>query len=296
MTPEHDIPEQSVAPLSEVSGERPALRRIVDVWTHRALLVNLVRRDLRVRYKGSALGFLWSLLSPAMYLVVFSIVFKEFLRVDIPVFGVFLLSGLLAWNLFAGGLGSAAVSLTDNRALVQKVWFPREILPVASVGAALVNLALQGLVLIIGLAVFRHAPDLAAAWLLVPALLVLVLFTIGLGLIVSALNVVLRDVQHLIEVTLTAWFWVSAIVYPYATVANRLGEQEWLTTLNPMIPIVLTFQRVFYNPGPDPAVLLDVGPGWYLARLAVVGAFSVVLVFVGLAVFARREPDFGDQL
>ncbi|CAN5846400.1 hypothetical protein BH24ACT3_BH24ACT3_13340 [soil metagenome] len=268
----------------EISRRPNPLQRMANVWRYRELMGNLVRKELKVKYKNSVLGFMWSLLNPALYLVVFSIVFQEILRTNVPYFGIFLLSGLLAWNLFATALSAGAGSIVGNASLVQKVWFPREILPLASIGAALVHFLLQGIVLLAALVIFRRAPSLDFAVAMVPAVIVLLLLMSALAIGLSAVNVYLRDTEHLLELVLLAWFWMSAIVYPYQLVAERLGGREWILLLNPMIPIIVTFQRVIYNPsGPD--ALPDHGVGWYLTNLGYVGALSVVLFFGALWLF-----------
>ena len=116
---------------------------IRQIFSYRELLFNLIRNELRLRYKNSVLGFLWSLLNPLLYLVVFSLVFQEILRTQIPMFAIFLLSGLLIWNFLSSSLTSATGSIIANSSIVQKIWFPREILPLASVGAALTHFFLQ---------------------------------------------------------------------------------------------------------------------------------------------------------
>ncbi|HSL59750.1 MAG TPA: ABC transporter permease, partial [Acidimicrobiales bacterium] len=125
--------------LHEVSRRPSPVRRMANVWAYRELLGNLARKELKVKYKDSVLGFVWSLLNPILYLVVFSLVFREILRVQVPDFGIFLLSGLLAWNLFSAGVSAGTASIVGNAGLVQKVWFPREILPLANLAAALVH-------------------------------------------------------------------------------------------------------------------------------------------------------------
>jgi ABC-2 type transport system permease protein len=284
----------------DISERRGAGQRIGDVVRHRALLSNLIRRELRVRYKGSVLGFFWSLLNPAMYLVVFSLVFTVFLPTRVELFGIFMLSGLLVWNFFSGSIQSGARSLIENRALVQKVWFPREVLPLASVGAGLVNLALQAIVLVVGMALFRNAPDLRGLPVLALAIVAAVLVTTGLAVMLSALTVGYRDIEHLLDVSLTAWFWMSAVVFPYSAVASQLGDREWVSNANPILAPILTFQRVLYNPSPDPAdgavALPNLELSWYVERLGISCAVGIVLIWLGLAVFARREGSFGDQL
>lgn len=284
----------------DVSERRGAVQRVVDVYRHRALLGNLVRRELRVRYKGSVLGFFWSLLNPAMYLVVFSLVFTVFLPTRVEQFGIFMLSGLLVWNFFSGGVQAAARSLIENRALVQKVWFPREVLPLASVGAGLVNMALQAIVLVAGMLIFQSPPDVKGFPILVLAIVAAVLVTTGLGILLSALTVGYRDIEHLIDVGLTAWFWMSAVVFPYGAVAAKLGDNEWIANINPVLAPILAFQRVLYNPSADAEgiapVLPDLALRWHIAPLLVSCAVGIALILIGLRVFARREDSFGDQL
>jgi ABC-2 type transport system permease protein len=292
--------------LREISRRPSPPQRVANVWTYRELLGNLVRKDLKVRYKDSVLGFAWTLLNPLLYLVIFTAVFREILRVDIPLFGIFLLSGLLAWNLFSNGLNGGAASIVGNAALVQKVWFPREILPIAAIGGALVHFVLQFLVLVAALVVFTHAPDWGSIILLPVAVLVLLVLTTALGIAVAAVNVYLRDTQHLLELVLLAWFWMSAIVYNIELVRDRLGEQAWVVLLNPVIPIVTAFQRVIYNPPDCPAdaaagecnQILPAGAevGWYLRNLGFVAIGAVVLLFAALWIFGRLEDDFAEEI
>ncbi|MBK9180861.1 MAG: ABC transporter permease [Acidimicrobiales bacterium] len=297
MSPSSAPPEPARPPTTtEVSARPGPIQRLVIVWRYRELLGNLVRKELKVKYKNSVLGFLWSLLNPVLYLVVFTLVFKEILRVQVPLFSIFLLSGLLAWNLYSNSVSAGTTSIVGNASLVQKVWFPREILPLASIGASLVHFFLQMLVLFAALAIFRHAPAWSYAPALVPALLVLLLFSAAIAIGLAAVNVYLRDTQHLLELVLVVWFWLSAIVYPYEQVAERLGDKSWILLFNPIIPVVLTFQRVIYNPS-DPGVIpLDVGIGWYLRNLAIVGAGSLVLLVLALWLFGRLEDDFAEEI
>lgn len=313
-----------IPPALEVSRRPNPIQRIVNVWRYRELLGNLTRKELKVKYKNSVLGFVWTLLNPALYLVVFSLVFAEVLRVQVPYYAIFFLSGLLVWNFFSTSLSAGTGSITMNAQLVQKVWFPREILPLASIGAAVVHFFLQATVLIAALALFRRAPSLEYAPALLLAVVVLLVMSSALAIALGAINVYLRDTEHLLELALLAWFWLSCIVYPYRLVAERLGPaREWWASLNPVIPIVLTFQRVLYNPEganfgwytnppsdgtpatfdvegkiPDtvaPALIYH-PLGWYLTRLTIVGVFSVALFFGALWLFGRLEDDMAEEI
>jgi ABC-2 type transport system permease protein len=290
--------EPSESPeVLEISRRPGPFARVATVWRYRELLVNLSRKELKVKYKNSVLGFVWSLLNPALYLVVFTIVFQYFLNSNVPLYAIFLLSGVLAWNLFSASLGGGTGSIVGNAALVQKVWFPREILPLASIGAALVHFFLQMFVLLGALAIFHHAPSGHYAVVLPVAMIVLLLFSAGLAIALAAINVYLRDTQHLLELVLLAWFWMSAIVYPYQVIADKFTEHSWVPLLNPMIPIVLAFQRVIYNPAPGTKVLpADADVDWYLRNLAIVGVASIALMVVALWLFGRLEDNFAEEI
>jgi ABC-2 type transport system permease protein len=283
------------------------LQRGRRVWEYRELLGSLTRRELKIKYKDSVLGFLWTLLNPLLYLVVFSIVFAVLLKTNVPLYGVFLLSGLLAWTMFSTGVTGATISITGNGPLVQKVWFPREILPLSAIGAALINFFFQFVVLVIALLVFQRAPAWEYLWLLVPALGVTIVWAAALGIVLSAVNVHYRDVQHFLELIFLAWFWLTPIVYQFDLMGDLLAERglsDRLAMLNPMIPVVTTFQRVIYNPahevGTESSANFDFLLGrdglWYLENLALSGAAAVVVLFIGVKIFGKLEADLGEEL
>lgn len=293
------MPASTTGAARQVSARPGPITRVRNVWRYRELLRNLVRRELKVRYKDSVLGFLWTLLNPLMYLIVFSIVFGEILRVQVPDYGVFFLTGLLAWNFLSGGIGAATGSIVDNSPLVTKVWFPREVLPLAAIGSNLVNFGFQAAVLIMGMVAMGHAPGWGYLPALLLAIVVLFVLTLALGVALSAVFVYLRDTKYLVELGLLAWFWVSAVVYPYQQVADVLGARSNLLLLNPMIPVITAFQRFFYNPAPglDPPILPpDAELGWYLRNLAIVGVGATVLLVAASYLFGRLEDNLGEEI
>jgi ABC-2 type transport system permease protein len=288
---------------AEVSARPGAIRRIRDLWSYRELLGTLVRKELKVKYKNSALGFVWSLLNPLLYLVVFYLVFTYFIPAAIPYFPIFLLSGLLPYNLFSASLGGGTTSIVGNGSLVTKVWFPREILPLASIGAALVHFALQLGVLAAALVVFRYQPSWSYVPLIVPALLTLLVLVASLAIFLAAVNVYARDVQHLLELVLLAWFWMTPIVYVYAQVREKIGD--W-ALLNPLTSIVITMQRAIWgnhvvriaggkNGLLRPAVP-DASQWWYLRNLGVVMIVSVVMLVIAFRIFGRLEDNFAENI
>jgi ABC-2 type transport system permease protein len=296
-----------------VVSSRVLLRqRIRDIWQYRELLLGMTRKELKVKYKNSILGFVWSLLNPATSLVVFYFVFQIILKNGIPVFAILLIAGILPWNLFSSALPAACGSVVSNASIVKKVSFPRETLPLASVGASLVHFFLQLIVLVAFLGIFRHGPAVAYLPLLIPALIALLLLTGAIGVLLSAINVHLRDMQHLLEIGLQVWFWVTPIVYAYRLVSDRfVGHSNnahnflfVLYRLNPVTPIVLTFQRALYgatspigSAGKPVHILPDhAGQWWYLWQLLAVAAFSIGLFVFALKVFGRLEGNFAEDL
>jgi ABC-2 type transport system permease protein len=303
--------------MTSTSAERPTRlstarvglwERLGELWRYRELLVAFTRTELKVKYKNSILGFAWSMLNPALYLVVFYVVFQLILGSGIPNFPIFLLSGLLVWNLFSAGVGSATGSVVANAGLVRKVALPREILPLASVGAALVHFFLQAIVLFGALAVFQYNYVAVAYLPLLPvALLALLIFSCALGVLLAAVNVQLRDTAHFVELALLAWFWMTPIVYPYELVATKLGSKAWLYLLNPVADVVLTFQRAIYgrtsyvtveNGVKSVQQLLPAGVDqwWYLWHLGIVIAASALLFLFALWLFGRAEGNFAEEL
>jgi ABC-2 type transport system permease protein len=284
------------------TNEPPRLKvfqRLRVLWRDREILANLARKELKVKYKSSALGVVWSMLNPALYLVVFYVVFTYFIPARTPNFPVYLLSGLLPWTLFSTGLAGATTSVVGNANLVAKVSFPHENLPLASIRAQTVNFFFQFLVLVAFMVLFGYPLVQEGVILLPVALGVLLLFVSALGFAAAAWNVRYRDTGHLVELALLAWFWSTPIVYPTSFVADRLGPTGFsIYLLNPMATIVLGFQRALYGGTSPEALALLPAPGlrWYAMRLAAVGAVSLVLLYFTWRSFFRRSGDFAEEM
>ncbi len=298
-----------------VAPDRSILEHISSLWDYRELLGNLVRKELKVRYKNSALGFLWSLLTPIMQMVIYTIVFQVILNLGIPYFPIWLLSGTLAWNLFVGSLMGATQSVTGNSSLVNKVWFPREILPLSVVGANSVHFVLQLIVLSLTIAIAPLNFHWQWLWMIVPAVIVLLILTAAGSIFLSAINVYARDTQHLVDLVLLFWFWMTPILVPWHNEATELvnhGLPANLILVNPMASIVLVMQRCLYGrvSGARPAfnpknphlarvpvqLLPFEGQWWYLRNLGIVGAVSVVLLLLAIKLFGKLESDFAERL
>jgi ABC-2 type transport system permease protein len=266
------------------------------------LLVGLIRKDLKVKYQGSVLGFLWSLANPLMLLVVYTFVFQVVLKSGVPYFGYFLLSGLLIWNVFSGSVSFATEAVVGNAGLVKKVRFPLRVLPLTPVGFNLVHFALQMLVLVVAMLLTGFTYFLGWGLLLaIPAIAVAILCTVGLSYLVASLNVRYRDTKHLVEIALMAGFWLTPIVYSISLVQPHLhGWREIVYFLNPMSGVVVSMQRAFYAYDVTLAggtkVLADPGYAYYLGALAIGGVVSALLLWVGLRVYHRLAADFAEEL
>ncbi|HEX5494747.1 MAG TPA: ABC transporter permease [Mycobacteriales bacterium] len=295
-------------PLEHVNARQPFVSGFVgtarEIWDYRELLEQLVRKELKVRYKDSVLGFFWTLLRPLLQLVVYTVAIGLFLGSGraIPEFGVYLFTGLLAWTLFTDIIGGCTGSIVGNAGLVKKVYFPRELFPLSVVGAALVNFGLQLSVLLAAYAVTWDWPRPRNLVLVPLALVALVLFAVALGLVLAATNVYLRDVTYLVEVGLLLWFWMTPIVYDWTKVHQQLVVSHplgWLFRLylaNPMANVVLSFQRALW-----PGGLTARGAPFYYSgdlylRLAVLIAVCCGLVWLAQRIFARAQGNFAQEL
>lgn len=275
-----------------VNRRHPSLAtHLSELWRYRDLVRNLALRDLKARYKNSILGFLWSLLNPLLMMVVFTIVFTVMLPSNIEKYPVFILVGLLPWNWFATSLSGCVQSIVGNANLVKKVYFPREVLPIAVVIANGVNFLLALLVLFALILVYQIP---LTAWVLFLPVLIAVqfVFTLGLGLVMSALNVRFRDTAVILEVVLQAWFFLTPVVYDMRVlpeVKTILGAEVAVRRLayilNPIGSLIASYRDILY---------WSVPPGLdFVARTA---ATSFVILLLGYLFFNRLAPTFGEDV
>ena len=269
------------------------------------LLQALTMRELRTRYRGSYLGWIWALARPLVMLFIYGLIIGVFLGAakSIPDFMIFVFVGLIAWNLFFNIVMGSINSVITSGSLLSKTRFPRILLPVASVVVALVDTAIQGVALLIGYLIIGDWPSLPSLTYLVPSLIGIVTFGLALGLLLSAWNVYVRDVGFLTDIGLQVGFWLCPVLYSYGFIVNAAASYglstEWLTRLyllNPMANGVLGFQRALWPPASTPEGAALSFPGELGARLWIFVALS--LVFLGLAswVFNRLSRNFAQEL
>jgi ABC-2 type transport system permease protein len=301
------LPIAAVTDVTERTSEPPRLRvgaRLRELAGYREILWNLVRKELKVKYTASVLGAVWSLLNPIVFLVVFSFV-AGVLGSAVHPYPPFLLAGLLAWNLFNVCALNGAQSVISNANLVKKVYFPREILPLATVGVGLVDFVLQSAVFFLYLLVFAHGFRLETVWLYPLAFVDLLLFSVAVTMFVSALNVRYRDVQHLIGLALLVWFWLTPIVYPIGTVYTHIAKSTrvfapaawYLYLANPMTWVVNGFQKALFHPS-DPSTdpLAPFTAGQLGIALTIGALVLLVLVYLAWRLYFSMSGDFAEEL
>lgn len=293
-------PNRAAAELRVISARRSIPKHISEIWHVRELLGGLIRKELKVRYKSSTLGFLWSMAQPAFLLLVYSFVFS-ILGAGFADFSIWVLCGLIVWTLVSTTLTTSVMSVTANAGLVAKVPFPRAVLPLATFGSALTHFFLQFGTFAIILAATRHDIAWSYVWLLPIAVITVALLCAALALLLSVLNVWARDTQHLLELALTALFWANPIIYEYHRASNWFRSQGlpgWLPLLNPFTSVITTFQRtVFGADSVDGRQLLPpVDQWWYLRNLGIIGGASLALLTFGLWMFDRAEGNFAEVL
>lgn len=256
--------------------------KLRELLAFRELLFALVVRELKVKYKGSVLGFMWSLVNPVAQMVVYTFVFSFVFRAGIEHFPLFLLAGLLPWTMMANSLTRATTSFIENANLIKKVYFPREIIPIAVVATNLVNFCLELLVLFVFLLIYGYFfPPFLPVLLL--AVVLEVMFVVGLSLALSSASVYFRDLQQLIGLALMIWFYGTSVLYPIDFIPAQV--REWLAYANPMNPIVSLYRdSLYYLTWPD----------WRTLVYAVVVAG---VVFVGgYVLFSRQAMELAKEV
>ncbi|OFV82082.1 MAG: phosphate ABC transporter permease [Acidobacteria bacterium RBG_13_68_16] len=264
-----------------------AALRLGELWAYRELLYFLVWRDVKVRYKQTALGAAWAILQPLMTVAVFTVFFGRLAGIasDGLPYPLFSYAGLLVWTFFAQGLSQSSNSVVGSAQLITKVYFPRLVIPIAAVLSGLVDLAVALPVLAAMLWYYGIWPSLAVLTVPLLALLALVAAT-GVGLWLSALNVEYRDVRHVVPFLVQLWLFVTPVIYPASTLAprlQRLGLPPWLWGINPMTGVVEGFRWAMLD--------APTSPGSLIAASTVT---SLALLISGVYYFRRVERSFAD--
>lgn len=296
-------------PLVHLRANESATLMFREIWNARNLLVNLVRRDLTIRYKSTVLGFLWSFLKPLCLTAIFWVVFQYILNVPLRAKGIaftlHLLAGILAWTFFAGAAGDSLGAVIGNANLIKKVRLPLAVFPLAVVISHLIHFVLALLVLFV-LAILMGLPP-SPAYALAPALIAMhFTITLAVCLILSALNVFYRDVASIWEIVSQAWFYATPIIYPVYLATEELSNRgwdwmKWLYLANPLAPIIVAYRRIFLYasleaPAEKNANWLEMPDGQLVASLGLCAAVCGAVLWAGCIIFSHYSRKFADEL
>lgn len=245
------------------------------------LLFEMTKRELTARYKNTLFGFLWVVINPLMQMLVIGFVFKFFIRDPIPNYYLYLLVGLLVWNFFSLSLSKATPSIVNERSLIKKSSFPREIIPLAILLSNFVHLLIAFSVLLIPI-IFSGILSINNFPRLLEGAILLLTFTTGLSLLTSALDVRFRDINFFVQAILTVWFYASPVVYSINVIPYKL---IWIWRLNPMTSIIQLFQNALISAPPP-------GIGMLISNISV----TIFIFFLGIRIFKKESKNFDDWI
>ena len=235
------------------------MKDLKEIFEYRNMITMLVKRDLRGRYRGSVLGFAWTFINPLLQLLVYTVVFSFVMRANIEKYYLFVFVALIPWLAMSGSVTGGSNCILINKTMVTKIYFPRQVLPIATVTAAFVNMLLSMVVVLI-VCLIANGLNFLVLWYLIPTILIEYILALGIALIVSAVTGYFRDLEHILQIFVMAWQFLSPIVYSIDMVPERARH---LFMLNPMASIIISYRDVlYYKQAPDlSTMLLALGMG-----------------------------------
>lgn len=253
-----------------------------EIYDYRTMISSLIKRDLRGRYKGSVLGFAWTFLNPLLQLVVYTIVFSAIMRAGIEDYYLFLFVALIPWIFFSASLTGGASCIISQKEMIKKIYFPREVLPIAHVTCQLVNMLFSFVVIFAVLIVTGKGINVGAILFLPAVVFAEYLMAISIAMVTSALTVYLRDLEHILAIVAMAWQFLSPVMYSIEMVPDEFRQ---IFNLNPMTPIIVAYRDIFYyQRAPQLGTLLH---GFI---------FSLILLVVGWLIFGHLKKHFAEEL
>jgi ABC-2 type transport system permease protein len=275
-------------------------RGLLDVYDHRFLLKLLVRKEIKVRYRGSVLGLLWSYVKPLMQFLIYFVALGIFLNLQrgTPNYAIYLFAGIVLVNFFTESLGNATRSIVDNRDLIRKIYLPRELFPVATVWVSAAHFLPQLVVLMGACLVVGWAPTVIQLAAAVLAFVLVSVLATGLGLLFSAANVYFRDSENIVDMILMVVTWASPVLYVWTMVKDVMGSWYWVYQLNPMTVAVEIFHWAFWFPTlkQDQLASAAMPPDLLTVWLPVAFLTSIGVLFVGQLAFRRSAVHFAQEL
>ncbi|MFE6963801.1 ABC transporter permease [Agromyces sp. NPDC057679] len=274
-------------------------RGILDVFTHSYLLRLLIRKGTATRYRNSVLGWTWSYVKPAAQFFIYYFVMGVVLQFhrDVENFAVYLFAGVVAINLFNEGFGNATSSIVDNRALVRKIYLPRELFPIASIVVALIHFLPQVAILLLACILLGWTPTLISLGAFLLGLFIILLTSLGLGLLFGALNVRFRDAQNIVEILRMLSTWASPVLYTITMVEAALPEWALrIYMLNPLTTAVELFHLAFWAPTTSTPSVEDVLVPTIGTDILTTLGICIITIVIGQLVFRRFERSFAQDL
>jgi len=260
---------------------RPLVEEFTGLFRYRELIRQLIARSIKTRYKRSILGVAWTLINPLLTMLVLALVFSRLFRISVPNYPLYVLSGLVIWNFFASSTSLSMGEMLWSSGLLGKIYLPKSVFSVSVVGAGLVNLLISFIPLFIIAAVFKVKPTLALISI-PPALLILAVFTLGVGLLLSTAAVFFGDSLPIYEVLLIIWMYATPIIYPIEIIPQRL---MWIFKLNPLYSLLVLFRDpIYYGTFPP-------GAAWLVSTI-----YALVAIAIGALLFTSRSDEFAYRI
>lgn len=245
------------------------------------MLIGLVRRDLRGRYKGSVLGFAWTFINPLLQLFVYTLVFTQVMRMNIDRYYLFLFVALIPWIALATSVTGGSTCITNQASMVTKIYFPRQILPINTVTTNFINMLLC-MVVVLLVCLFTVGINFAVLWYLIPTILTEYILALGLALIVSGVTVYFRDMEHFLAIFVMAWQFLSPVMYSEDMVPEKF---KTIFAMNPMTSIITAFRDVlYYKRAPE------------LGTMLIALCMGCGFLVAGMLLFSRLEKHFAEEL
>lgn len=258
------------------------MQLIKELYAYREMTASLVRRDLKGRYKGSALGFLWTFINPLLQLAIYTFVFQVILKNPMPNYYMHLFVALVPWIFFSSALTTGSKAILGQANLVKKIYFPREVMPISYATSSFINMLLSFVIIFIVLIVSPIEIHLVPILFLPLVMIIQYLLVVGVTMITSSLTVYLRDLEHIMGVLNMAWMYISPVVYPIDYIPEKFMN---IYLLNPMAPIIIAYRDIlYYGTVPSANIML------------ISLAESLMVLVVGFLIFQKLKKQFAEEL
>lgn len=258
------------------------MKILKEIYAYREMIFSLVRRDLKGRYKGSALGFMWTFINPLLQLGVYTMVFSVIMRSGIEDYYLFLFVALIPWIFFSTSLSGGSSCIWSQQEMVKKIYFPREVLPIAFVTSQFVNMLLSFVVIFAVLIISGKGLNITAVFFLPIIMIVEYILALGVAMFSSAITVYLRDVEYILGIIIMAWQFLTPVMYSIEQVPEKLLT---IFNLNPMTPIIIAYRDIlYYKRVPELQTLVH---AWIL---------GILLLVIGTFVFSKLKRHFAEEM